>query len=68
MTASRRFPAAAPRRGTALRHGGGARQDPPRLAAGDLNERQLILGKFLLTHNRHPVAITGPHGQSLEWL
>jgi hypothetical protein len=27
-----------------------------------------ILGRFLLTHNGSPVAITGPHGQSLEWL
>jgi hypothetical protein len=27
-----------------------------------------ILGRFLLTHNSRPVAITGPHGQSLEWL
>jgi hypothetical protein len=29
---------------------------------------QRIMGKFLLTHNGSPVAITGPHGQSLEWL
>ncbi|MDR7161659.1 DUF2332 domain-containing protein [Arthrobacter sp. BE255] len=29
---------------------------------------QRIMGRFLLTHNGHPVAITGPHGQSLEWL
>ena len=29
---------------------------------------QLILGRFLLTHNGAPVAITGPHGQSLDWL
>lgn len=29
---------------------------------------QRILGRFLLTHNGQPVAITGPHGQSLEWL
>jgi hypothetical protein len=29
---------------------------------------QLILGGFLLTHNGTPVAITGPHGQSLDWL
>ena len=27
-----------------------------------------IMGRFLLTHNGSPVAITGPHGQSLEWL
>lgn len=27
-----------------------------------------IRGKFLLVHNGLPVAITGPHGQSLEWL
>lgn len=24
--------------------------------------------RFLLLHNGEPVAITGPHGQSLEWL
>jgi hypothetical protein len=29
---------------------------------------QLIAGKFLLTHNGIPEAVTGPHGQSLEWL
>lgn len=29
---------------------------------------QRIMGRFLLTHNGNPVAITGPHGQSLEWL
>ena len=29
---------------------------------------QRIMGRFLLTHNGTPVAITGPHGQSLEWL
>ena len=29
---------------------------------------QRILGRFLLAHNGRPVAITGPHGQSLEWL
>lgn len=29
---------------------------------------ELIMGRFLLTHNGSPVAITGPHGQSLEWL
>ncbi|WP_251043687.1 DUF2332 family protein [Arthrobacter sp. ISL-48] len=27
-----------------------------------------IMGRFLLMHNGLPVAITGPHGQSLEWL
>lgn len=27
-----------------------------------------MLGRFLLLHNGAPVAITGPHGQSLEWL
>ena len=31
-------------------------------------DAQRILGRFLLTHNGSPVAITGPHGQSLEWL
>ncbi len=31
-------------------------------------DQQRILGRFLLTHNGHPVAITGPHGQSLEWI
>jgi hypothetical protein len=31
-------------------------------------DAQQILGRFLLTHNGRPVAITGPHGQSLEWL
>ena len=29
---------------------------------------QQIMGRFLLMHNGVPVAITGPHGQSLEWL
>jgi hypothetical protein len=27
-----------------------------------------IRGNFLLQHNGQPVAITGPHGQSLDWL
>jgi hypothetical protein len=27
-----------------------------------------LKGRFILLHNRDPVAITGPHGQSLEWL
>jgi hypothetical protein len=27
-----------------------------------------LQGRFLLSHNGEPVAITGPHGQSLEWL
>jgi hypothetical protein len=27
-----------------------------------------LRGKFLLLHNSQPVAITGPHGQSLDWL
>jgi hypothetical protein len=27
-----------------------------------------LRGRFLLLHNGNPVAITGPHGQSLEWL
>lgn len=27
-----------------------------------------LRGRFLLLHNGTPVAITGPHGQSLEWL
>ncbi|WP_427129276.1 DUF2332 domain-containing protein [Pseudarthrobacter sp. S9] len=27
-----------------------------------------LRGRFLLLHNGQPVAITGPHGQSLEWL
>ena len=27
-----------------------------------------LRGRFLLLHNGKPVAITGPHGQSLEWL
>ncbi|XAS63648.1 DUF2332 domain-containing protein [Pseudarthrobacter sp. So.54] len=27
-----------------------------------------LRGRFLLLHNGSPVAITGPHGQSLEWL
>jgi hypothetical protein len=27
-----------------------------------------LRGRFLLLHNGEPVAITGPHGQSLEWL
>jgi hypothetical protein len=27
-----------------------------------------LQGRFLLLHNGDPVAITGPHGQSLEWL
>lgn len=31
-------------------------------------DAQRILGRFLLAHNGSPVAITGPHGQSLEWL
>lgn len=31
-------------------------------------DAQQILGRFLLTHNGSPVAITGPHGQSLEWI
>lgn len=34
----------------------------PEMAAGRLR------GNFLLLHNGRPVAITGPHGQSLEWL
>ena len=29
---------------------------------------QRLRGRFLLLHNGNPVAITGPHGQSLEWL
>ncbi|XAS66855.1 DUF2332 domain-containing protein [Micrococcaceae bacterium Sec5.7] len=31
-------------------------------------DKDRIRGKFLLLHNGAPVAITGPHGQSLEWL
>ncbi len=31
-------------------------------------DAQRILGRFLLAYNGSPVAITGPHGQSLEWL
>jgi len=31
-------------------------------------DQQLILGRFLLTHHGTPVAITGPHGQSIAWL
>ena len=27
-----------------------------------------LRGRFLLLHNGRPTAITGPHGQSLEWL
>ena len=27
-----------------------------------------LRGNFLLLHNGQPVAITGPHGQSLDWL
>ncbi|WP_426996923.1 DUF2332 domain-containing protein [Pseudarthrobacter sp. N5] len=27
-----------------------------------------LRGRFLLLHNGKPVAITGPHGQSIEWL
>lgn len=27
-----------------------------------------LRGRFLLVHNGNPVAIAGPHGQSLEWL
>ncbi|MDR7082590.1 hypothetical protein J2X01_001879 [Arthrobacter ginsengisoli] len=27
-----------------------------------------LRGRFLLLHNGRPAAITGPHGQSLEWL
>jgi hypothetical protein len=27
-----------------------------------------LRGRFLLLHDGEPVAITGPHGQSLEWL
>ena len=27
-----------------------------------------LRGRFLLLHNGKPTAITGPHGQSLEWL
>ncbi len=27
-----------------------------------------LRGRFLLVHNGAPVAISGPHGQSLEWL
>lgn len=34
----------------------------PEMAAGRLR------GNFLLLHNGRPVAITGPHGQSLDWL
>jgi hypothetical protein len=34
----------------------------PEMDAGRLR------GNFLLQHNGEPVAITGPHGQSLEWL
>lgn len=29
---------------------------------------QRLRGRFLLLHNGKPVAITGPHGQSLDWL
>ncbi|GAB12138.1 hypothetical protein ARGLB_008_01610 [Arthrobacter globiformis NBRC 12137] len=31
-------------------------------------EPSRIGGNFLLQHNSRPVAITGPHGQSLDWL
>ncbi len=31
-------------------------------------EEARLQGRFLLMHNGMPVAITGPHGQSLEWL
>lgn len=34
----------------------------PEIDAGRLR------GKFLLLHNGQPVAITGPHGQTLDWL
>lgn len=33
----------------------------------EMDDRRLR-GRFLLLHNGTPVAITGPHGQSLEWL
>lgn len=33
----------------------------------EMSEERL-LGHFLLMHNGVPTAITGPHGQSLEWL
>ena len=31
-------------------------------------DAQRLRGNFLLQHNGQPVAIAGPHGQSLEWL
>ncbi|MFC7849522.1 DUF2332 domain-containing protein [Arthrobacter sp. NPDC057388] len=31
-------------------------------------DAERLRGNFLLQHNGRPVAITGPHGQSLEWL
>ena len=31
-------------------------------------DEERLRGRFLLLHNGKPVAITGPHGQSLEWL
>lgn len=31
-------------------------------------DAQRLRGNFLLQHNGRPVAIAGPHGQSLEWL
>jgi hypothetical protein len=33
----------------------------------DMDDARLR-GRFLLLHNGEPVAIAGPHGQSLEWL
>ena len=31
-------------------------------------DAERLRGRFLVTHNGQPVAIAGPHGQSLEWL
>ena len=48
----------------------GAHGDPPggRLQRGPGDGRGRLRGRFLLLHNGKPAAITGPHGQSLEWL
>ena len=39
---------------------------PGVISGADLNPRPR--GRFILAHDRVPVAVTGPHGHSLAWL
>jgi len=41
-------------------------EGPGVVAGADLEPRPA--GRFVLAHNQQPIAVTGPHGQSLDWI